>query len=143
MEYSDPASFPGYAIVRVAHLLEQRMEKALRADAGLSVRQFSILACLARQPHIGSGELARAVLVTPQSMGSLIDTLERRGLVERTRHGGRGTRLALSLTDAGHAALSAGYKVAGRLREAERAVLGNHQEQLLDLLDRLHAALTA
>ena len=138
----DPATFPGYAVVRLAHLLEARMDKALRSEASLSVRQFSILAQLAHRPSIGSAELARAVLVTPQSMGSLIDTLEQRGLVVRRRQGGRGTRLALSLTESGEAALSAGYRVADRLREAERATLGAKEAQLIDLLDRLHATLS-
>jgi len=46
-------------------------------------------------------QLARHVLVGPQSMGTLIDSLVARGLVVRDGPGGRGRRAGIALTDAG------------------------------------------
>ena len=45
------------------------------------------------------------MLVTPQSIGELVGSLEERGLVERPPRPGRGRRRTVELTAAGRAAL--------------------------------------
>lgn len=95
----------GYLLVRVGHALAQRWTQAL-APFGLSARQHGVLAVLARQPDIGVGALARQVMITPQSMGTLVTGLEERGLVRRRQPSGRGHAASLDVTGAGHELLA-------------------------------------
>ncbi len=71
------------------------------AEVGLGPTQFGVLAALATDPALGQGELARRNLVSPQSIGELIVSLENRGLVRRPAGTGRGRRRPVHLTDAG------------------------------------------
>jgi DNA-binding MarR family transcriptional regulator len=102
---ANPDDFLGYTVVRVAHVLSRRFEATLAAHA-LTPRQFAVLAHLARDPGLGSGALARLVLITPQSMGALLDELAAAGLVARTP-AARGRRRETALTAAGRARLAA------------------------------------
>ncbi len=101
----DPDAFVGYALVRVAHALERRFARAV-GEAGLTARQFSVLALLDTGPPASVGALARRVLITPQSMGELLEALARRGLVDRTAPAGRGHPAGVRVTAAGRRALA-------------------------------------
>ena len=101
-----PQDFVEYRLVRLADQLERRFTAAL-APTELSPRQFSVLAVLASTPETTSAGLARAVLTTPQSMHTLLDQLQARGLVERGQVRGRGRPAPVRLTADGLAMLSA------------------------------------
>jgi DNA-binding MarR family transcriptional regulator len=55
---------------------------ALRA-AGLTVTQYGTMLVLADSPGLSGAQLARACLVTPQSMAGVLSRLDARGLVDR------------------------------------------------------------
>lgn len=112
---ANPDDFLGYTVVRVGHAVSRRFEALLAAHA-LTPRQFAVLAHLARDPGLGAGALARLVLITPQSMGTLLDELSAMGLVERPP-AARGHPRRTRLTPAGH----------GRLAEAVPAVVAFEQ----------------
>src|SRR6201996_9379412 len=59
---------------------------------------------LARGAPMTTAELARAEMVKPQSMGTLLAELEQEGLVRRDPHPTDGRQILFSLTDAGVAA---------------------------------------
>lgn len=101
----NPDDFLGYTVVRVGHVLSHHFELMLAAH-GLTPRQFAVLAHLTRDPGLGSGELARLVLITPQSMGPLLDGLAAAGFLVRTP-ASRGKRRTTSLTAVGAARLAA------------------------------------
>ncbi|WP_067975129.1 MarR family winged helix-turn-helix transcriptional regulator [Nocardiopsis trehalosi] len=68
----------------------KRAEQALMAEKaqalrpfGLSVAQYAVLHALSLEPGLSGAQLARASCVTPQSMASLLSTLEAKGLIER------------------------------------------------------------
>ena len=119
-----PEDYLGYTVARLAALLEARIERALQAAVGISVRHFGILAHLQRQPGMGSGELARLVMITPQSIGGILGTMARRGLVERLQPDRPGGSLTLGLTKAGEDALARAYRIANDLRAEEETILG-------------------
>lgn len=119
-----PTDYLGYTVARLAAVLEARIENALLAGVGISVRHFGILAHLQRQPGIGSGELARLVMITPQSMGGILATMARRGLIERFDPDRPGGSLTLELTRAGREALARAYLIADDLRTEEDTILG-------------------
>lgn len=75
------------------------------AEAGLSPSQFGTLAFLAEQGSLTQAELARRLMVRPQSVGELIGSLLNRGLISRDGPSGRGRRAGLTLTDLGRETL--------------------------------------
>ena len=96
----------GYLLVRLAHTLSQRWTRDL-AEHGLSARQHGVLAVLAHQPGMSSGAVARAAMITPQSMGELLTGLEDRGLVRREAAAGRGYPARVEVTEEGRRLLAA------------------------------------
>jgi DNA-binding MarR family transcriptional regulator len=78
--------------------------RRVRGEAGgegLSWSQAAALARLDRTGAMTTAELARAEMVKPQSMGSLLAELEQEGLVQRQPHPTDGRQILFSLTAAG------------------------------------------
>lgn len=96
----------GYLIKQAQSLLRIHMEDALR-PMDLSVSQYSCLHSLLRDPGISAAELARATFMTRQSMGTMLQQLLERGLVERSKPSAGGRALPAALTEAGATLLSA------------------------------------
>ena len=97
-------SLPLWILVKTAHLAVRAYTKMFAAH-GLTPAQFGVLACLTDGDDLSQADLARAVLVRPQSMARLITDLVAAGLVERTGPGGRGRRTDLTLTEQGRQAV--------------------------------------
>ena len=78
---------------------EAEIERPPREAVGLSISAFQVLAIIdgADEPPTGQA-IAEQLLVTSGSMTSLLDTLERRGLVERRRHPTDRRKILLHLT---------------------------------------------
>jgi DNA-binding MarR family transcriptional regulator len=130
----------GWTVVRTAHVLSRRFEEVMRAFA-LTPAQFGVLATIAEDPGIGSGQLARKVLVTPQSVGELVASLEVSGHVVRDRAGGRGRRAGIELTPQGRTVLTEAFTAVAALNEP--AVLGLEPHEAATLNALLHRVLQA
>jgi DNA-binding MarR family transcriptional regulator len=94
----------------------------------------------------GAGEplpanvLAERLLVTGASITSLVDTLERRGLVRRVRPDSDRRVVLIELTDAAHPVIDAYLSEVTALHAAEFAIFtASEREQLTTLLARLAA----
>lgn len=129
------AELPAWTLVQAYHVVARRFRVAF-AEAGLGPTQFGVLATLATDPALGQGELARRNLVSPQSIGELIMSLENRGLVERPAGASRGRRRPVHLTDAGRDTLR-------RVAPAVRAInapesLGLNAAEAVELNRLLH-----
>jgi DNA-binding MarR family transcriptional regulator len=85
---------------------------------------FAVLVLIERNPGVKQTEIARAVRLDRSSMVSVLDNLERRGLVERRAVENDRRSNALSLTAAG----------AALLRQAKRLV-ASHERRLAGGLD--------
>ena len=97
---------PLWELIQTSHVVARRFTEVF-AEAGLTPTQFGVLAALADEPDLSQADLARIVLVRPQSMTHLITSLLKRGLVHRQGPGGRGRRASVQLTAAGRQALQA------------------------------------
>lgn len=91
---------PLWELVQTHHVVARRF-RDLFAAHGLTPTQFGVLACLRDGDSFTKAQLARAVLVTPQSMDPLIEGLLQRGLVERDGPTGRGRAAGIHITDKG------------------------------------------
>jgi DNA-binding MarR family transcriptional regulator len=130
-----PASYVGWTLIQASHALSRHVE-ALLATVGLTPMQFGVLVQLSLQPNLGSGQLARLVLVTPQSMGELIQSLERAGWVERDQGVGPGRRIGVRITAAGRAVLRRATPIVQALDVPE--TLGLTAQEATTLNELLH-----
>jgi DNA-binding MarR family transcriptional regulator len=80
--------------------------RRLRANAPPELREFSwtqkaVISRLSREGGLTAAELARAEGVKPQSMATVINSLEQLGLVERRAHPTDGRQFHIHLTPKG------------------------------------------
>jgi DNA-binding MarR family transcriptional regulator len=135
----DPDQVLPWTVVRAGHAMARLFLERL-AEIGLKPHLFGILVHLSREPGLSSAELARRVLVTPQSMGSLLRGLEQDGLVRRPGAGRRGQRLPTELTAEGRAALGRVWPVVADLNDpATLGLTAEESAQLNRLLLRVLA----
>ncbi len=95
---------PGSAFVRTTDALLREFERRRREIADLSASAFQTLSILegAGEALPGHG-VAERLLVRCASMTSLLDTLERRGLIERHPNPVDRRKVLIHMTDAGRA----------------------------------------
>lgn len=73
-------------LVALHALIDTELERALQADHGLSVVEFTVLDALSRQPpgeHMRMQQLSRAAALSGSATTRLVNRLEDRGLVQR------------------------------------------------------------
>ena len=90
------------------------------------------------------GEISAAMHITSGSITSLLDTLEGRGMVQRTLHAGDRRKILVSITDDGRTLLDNALPA---IQQLVRRLLGGlsaaERSQLLELLRRAHDAITS
>jgi DNA-binding MarR family transcriptional regulator len=91
-------------LVRAARFTARRLSDRL-AEFDLNPVTFGVLAHLAVTSPMTQADLARAVLIRPQSIATLLEGLEQRGLVSREGDRARGRRNPVVLTNEGQALL--------------------------------------
>ena len=96
----DLDSSVGYALKEAASALRTAMEDALR-PLGMTITHYSCLELLAQRPGMSNSELARGTFVTRQSMNTLLQQLERDGIVTRPSTPTSGKVLPTTLTEVG------------------------------------------
>jgi DNA-binding MarR family transcriptional regulator len=110
---ADPASGGGPAEVALAEVIA-RLRRAMRRAARnadphntLSVAQLELLSCLAENPGARPGRLAQLLKLAPNSVTTMVNGLQPKGLVTRA-NGGSGDRRAvvLELTEEGREAVN-------------------------------------
>lgn len=122
-----------WSVVRVSRFLGQRLAERLVAH-GLNPVHFGVLAYLAITPEMTQADLARAVLVRPQSIAPLLDGLEERGLIHRTGDRARGRRNPVRITDDGRRALDAVWDTALSTNDLSDAGLTGQESAELNRL---------
>lgn len=132
---------PMWALVRTAHLAARAYADVFDIH-GLSPAQFGVLACLADGDDLSQADLARTVLVRPQSMARLVTDMVGAGLVERVGPGGRGRRTGLALTAHGRRVLDRARPAAFAFDQGASVGLSDKETaQLVSLLGRVSARL--
>lgn len=97
------------------HALGQRLHIATR-EHGLGVSEAMVLAYLLRQPGCAPAVVRHALGLHRSTLSSLLDRLERNGLVRRTRTSFDGRRLEINLTPSGNIAAAIAE---GAIRDVE------------------------
>jgi DNA-binding MarR family transcriptional regulator len=123
----------GWTLVRAFLVRAPRFHQALQ-DVGLSPTQFGVLVQLDNSPGLAQAELARRALMTPQSMGEVLVSLERLGHVVRGVRAGRGHPIPVSLTEQGRAALAAATPLVEAVHTPEALGLTPEEDQIVNVL---------
>lgn len=110
------------------------------SNGGLSLSQYALLEVLADQRSARVQELAAHAGITASTATRILDALERRGVVRRTRDDDDRRVVAVSLTDQGQTLVHAEREwFRGRQRAFYAALPTAEQELAPDLLFRLAA----
>lgn len=135
-EALDPDQQLGYLLALAAGQAERQWASALRAH-GINPRQFAMLALLVRDAGVSQAELARRVMITPQSVSESLGTLVQQGLISRTA-GDVGHPSQLRVTHAGRALLRRAYPLVEQSqRESFSALSVRQQAALGELLRKM------
>lgn len=130
----------GWRTLAALHgLIEAELERALAADAGLSVVEYTVLDALNRQDgwHMRMQQLARAAALSPSATTRLVNRLEDRGLLTRILCLDDRRGIYTELTAAGQELLTRARPVHD---EALERVLddASAQPELAPMVDALH-----
>ena len=125
-----------HLLKQLHNALRSAVEQAL-APTGLSFPEASVLVELSVVPRRSNAELARASFVAPQSMVTLLQNLESRGLIARRPSPKGGRAMLAELTPQGTKHLMVFYLA---MRQVEHRLLGSlareDQVRLKKLLER-------
>jgi DNA-binding MarR family transcriptional regulator len=120
-----------YQVKQVELAVRGRLDDVVRPH-GITVTQYTALTVLEQHPGMSSAQLARHAFVTAQAMEGIVRALVDAGLIDRVRDPENRRRMAISLTPAGVALLSACRDDVDRIEAvafggrsgSERAALG-------------------
>ncbi|MEU4537779.1 MarR family winged helix-turn-helix transcriptional regulator [Streptosporangium sp. NPDC023825] len=134
---------PLWELIQTSYLVARGFTEVFGA-VGLTPVQFGVLASLADGDDLSQAELARTIMVRPQSLGEVATSLIERGLVERDGPGGRGRRAALRITAAGRTLLERALPGVEAFNAPETIGLsGEDAAELVRMLRTVRAALSS
>jgi len=129
-----------FLLSQLGYEVSREMGEALDA-VGLELRQFGLLRLLADSDGHSQRALGEALRIAPNRMVALVDDLERKDLIERRTHPEDRRAYAVSLTEAGSAALARGFQAAFGVEASTCSPLdAAERTQLLGLLSKLAVA---
>lgn len=125
----------------IIHLTWKRYLEAKLLPHGVSMKQAALLGMIRAEGFIHPAAVAEAFFCDRPTATSLIDTLMRRGWVERAKDPQDGRKVRVVLTDAGRVKLASLPADASRNHPQAEDPLGcftaEERSTLVDLLDRL------
>ena len=137
MKRRDPSRQLEFLIVEVARL-QLRVYNRRFVATGLNQSQVAALIHLDRVEQLSQTDLARRIGMRKAAAGTLIDGLEGKGLVERTRSREDRRLQLVSITDAGRAVVDEVDHMGEQLGTALRTgVTRDERAQLVSILQRL------
>lgn len=124
-----------FNMIRMANRLIKDLEVSVHRPNGMSYSSFRVLFAIRAAERITPNELARLSSVSTASMSSMLNTLERSGLIVRESDPEDGRRFIISLSEKGERKLSMAMP-ANNAREREWAdgLTPGEQVLILELL---------
>lgn len=128
--FRGPDGAVGYLLLQAQLSLRAALDTALR-DLGLTTPQLSVLSVLEVEAGVSGASLARASMLTPQTVNSIVVALERAGRVERTPDPRDGRVLQVRLTETGRALVGEARQHAQDVERRMTAQLTDRQQTQL------------
>jgi DNA-binding MarR family transcriptional regulator len=118
--------------------------RLLASQTGLTTSQFIILQIVARESSVLPSAVAKSAGLTQATVTSLVDKLERHGLVNRRRDTEDRRRIWIEVTEAGRRALAASPDLLqDRFQAAFCKLAGWEQAMIVAALERVSTMLNA
>lgn len=139
MDFNDT----GYTIKKVQFLIHNLMNTKL-FTISLTLPQYSVLKTLnnSRKPITGA-MLAKLSFVTPQTMHTLLVSMEHRNLIKRSPAPDNSKSLNISITNQGASVLkNADTVLTGVIKKGNQALNNDEHTQLMGLLVKLYDGLS-
>jgi MarR family transcriptional regulator, 2-MHQ and catechol-resistance regulon repressor len=129
-------------LVRVADRVESELSRRLRHEAKLSTTSLMVLATVdGLGGQTTPSVIGKHVPITSAAVTSLLDTNEKRGLVERTPDPVDRRKVQILLTDKGRTLIDRLLPGVHQLEtRVMQALTSSEQKQLLELLEKVHGA---
>jgi DNA-binding MarR family transcriptional regulator len=124
--FRGPDGAVGYLLRQAQLSLRRAIDAALR-DLGLTTPQFSVLSVLDVEPGLSGADLARASMLTPQTVNGIVLALERAGRIERTPAPRDRRVLQVRLTESGRALLGTARTRVAAVEQRMTVALGDDQ----------------
>jgi DNA-binding MarR family transcriptional regulator len=132
----------GYTIKKVQFLIHNLMNTKLLAIS-LTLPQYSVLKVLDDNEPITGARLAKESFVTPQTMHTLLVSMEDRNLIKRSTVKGNNKSLNISITSQGTIVLKkADYVLSDVVKKGNQVLDSSEHNQLMDLLVKLYNGLS-
>ncbi|MFE0017097.1 MarR family winged helix-turn-helix transcriptional regulator [Mesorhizobium sp. NPDC059054] len=129
----------GYLLRQAAGAYRYRMEATL-ADLGITQPQFAVMAMLSAYPGLSNADLARAALLTPQTLSVIVTNLEKAGTIVKRRHATNERIRQLELSEKGKALYA---EARGRVRLLESDLAAGYSEAEQKIVRRWLTGITA
>ncbi len=120
-------------LMRASESVTRRLGPNLRA-AGLTISQLGVLEALLHLGPLTQGEVATKILKSSGNVTTVVDNLERRGLVARERHATDRRFVRVDLTPEGRALIADFFPSHAEAITAELAVLTDAEQAELGRL---------
>jgi len=105
-----------FVLIKLGEVVRAGAERRF-AEMGLTGRQFDLMASVAADATLSQRDVGRLLGLAPNTIGAIMDDLEGRGLIERTRSQADRRRHVLTLTRSGTSLLG---------RASDSASAGEH-----------------
>lgn len=146
MTPGEPEDRSETALVALRRILRatELNSRLLASRTGLTTSQFIILQIVARHGQVLPSTVARVARLTQATVTSLVDKLERAGLVSRRRDTEDRRRIWVEVTPKGRSALADSPDLLhDRFRQGFRALLDWEQAMIVAALERVSGLLDA
>lgn len=123
---------------RVAHAIVRPYYSKYMSSLDLKPSEFATLSLIYENPGVAQGQLAEAIIITPQNMANLIDKLESRKLLRRENSEEDKRAYSLYLTEDGLKITQEALDTVKNLEDMAYNMLNSEEKQLLiRLLDKI------
>ena len=131
-------------LLRASSAVNARLNRALVCEEGLTESQLAVLEALYHLGPLPQGQLSAKLLKSGSNLTTVVQNLERAGLVRRVRDDGDRRVHVVHLTDAGRRLIRRIFPAhAGRITAAMDALAPSEQRELARLCRKLGLAASA
>ncbi|WP_134679052.1 MarR family winged helix-turn-helix transcriptional regulator [Paracoccus ravus] len=116
--------FLPYRLAVAAGRVSRAFERRYRAEAGISVPEWRVLAHLSQQGEVSVREIEARADMEKSKVSRAAARLEQQGLIEKRDHPGDGRLVSLSLTEEGRAVMARLAPLAIAFQAELQALLG-------------------
>jgi MarR family 2-MHQ and catechol resistance regulon transcriptional repressor len=121
-------------LARAMNSINANLARHVADEGGITMSQFGVLEALLHLGPLSQGDIGQKLLLSGSNVTTVIDNLEKRGFVRRTRRPGDRRVVDVALTDSGRKLIARLFPAhARRITNLLSALNSKQQDQLGDL----------